>query len=73
MADIRAIGGCEKCGSSRLTCKYNHFENDALSIHSWEHKCPDCGQRQTTAFRSDSPPLPDDPRLCPYCGRTGGF
>ena len=47
------IGGCPKCGSDLMTCQQNHFKNDELEIFSWEHKCPDCGFRQTEAFRSD--------------------
>ncbi|RCS49377.1 hypothetical protein DTL42_12670 [Bremerella cremea] len=66
------IGGCPKCKSDLLTCQHNHFQNDELEIHSWEHKCPDCGFRQTEAFRSDDEDEPFDPILaskCPFCGR----
>ncbi len=71
--DLHRIGGCPKCGSDSLTCRYNHFERDELRIDSWEHKCPDCGHRETTAYRSDeddSVPVGIDPRECPYCGRV---
>ncbi|GAA4427184.1 hypothetical protein [Bremerella cremea] len=66
------IGGCPKCGSALLTCQHNHFQNDELEIHSWEHKCPDCGFRQTEAFRSDDEDEPFDPveaSQCPFCQR----
>ncbi|WP_146118809.1 hypothetical protein [Blastopirellula marina] len=66
------IGGCPKCKSDLLTCQHNHFQNDELEIHSWEHKCPDCGFRQTEAFRSDDEDEPFDPvaaSQCPFCGR----
>ena len=70
----KTIGGCPKCASESLTCKYNVFESDDLRIDSWEHKCPDCGHRETTAYRSDdedSNPDNVDPKICPYCGRAG--
>lgn len=56
----------------RLTCKYNHFEADDLSIDSWELKCLDCGLRETIGYRSDeaSDTEPVDPRRCPFCGET---
>ena len=41
-------------------CSYNHFQSDELRIDSWEHKCPDCGHRETQAFRSDDEDLADD-------------
>ncbi len=71
--DVKTIGGCPKCQSMALTCKYNLFESDDLRIDSWEHKCPDCGFRETTAFRSDeedSIPAGTDPTVCPYCDRS---
>ncbi len=71
MADIQASGSCQKCGAT-THCKYNHFEQDDLVIDSWEHKCQDCGARETTAFRSDdedAQPENGDPLTCPYCGR----
>lgn len=67
------IGGCPKCGSDLLTCQQNHFQNDELEIYSWEHKCPDCGFRQTEAFRSDDEDEEFDPAAaatCPFCGRA---
>ena len=65
---------CSKCRSTNLTCKFNHFAQGDLEIHSWEHKCLDCGHRETTAYRSDDEDMdtPVEQRaLCPYCGRTG--
>ncbi len=70
--DRQMIGDCPKCGGNDLACAYNHFESNELTIDSWEHKCPDCGFRETTAFRSDEDDWNDgavDPRVCPYCGR----
>lgn len=55
-----------------MTCQHNHFQNDELEIHSWEHKCPDCGFRQTQAFRSDDEDEPlnrEVVSICPYCQR----
>ena len=70
--DRQIIGDCPKCGAQNLACTYNHFEQSDLTINSWEHKCPDCGFRDTKAFRSDDEdPIPDgvEPTVCPYCGR----
>jgi len=57
-----------------LSCRYNHFERDELVIDTWEHRCANCGHRETTAFRSDDPPAEDSlaprPDICPYCGRA---
>ena len=68
----RLIGQCPKCRGNNLACSYNHFDRNELTIDSWEHKCPDCGFRETMAVRSDEE-KPDtaevDPRVCPYCGR----
>ena len=55
-----------------LTCKYNHFESDSLTIDAWELKCLDCGWRETIAYRSDELDPeemgPDfNPRECPFC------
>ena len=52
-----------------LHCRYNHFENDDLTIDSWELRCLDCGYRETIAFRSDEeePDEPVNPRACPFC------
>ena len=57
-----------------LTCKYNFFESDDLTINSWELKCLDCGYRETIAYRSDEddedeiePEAVDNPKQCPFC------
>ena len=69
--DRTIIGDCPKCRGHNLACSYNHFERDDLVIDSWEHRCTDCGFRETRAFRSDEKDAdsPSDPRVCPYCGR----
>ncbi len=67
------VGGCEKCGSDAMTCKYNRFESDDLRIDSWEHKCPDCGHRVTQAIRSDDEDETcEEPDRCPFCKRKAG-
>jgi hypothetical protein len=56
--------------SCPLTCKYNHFESDDLTIDAWELKCLDCGWRETIGFRSDEMDDEDesvDPTACPFC------
>jgi ssDNA-binding Zn-finger/Zn-ribbon topoisomerase 1 len=73
VGDIQRAGQCPKCHASSLMCKYNHFESDELVIDAWEHKCTDCGFRETQAVRSDD----DDAEvvvteICPYCGRRRG-
>jgi hypothetical protein len=72
--DRRILGQCPKCGQESFACSYNLFESGELRIDSWEHKCPDCGHRQTVAFRSDSEEQPEgaNPEVCPFCGRTPG-
>ncbi|MCA9163759.1 MAG: hypothetical protein KDA59_01570 [Planctomycetales bacterium] len=73
-ADIQTVGSCSQCSGQSVTCKHNHFEAGELTIDSWEHKCPDCGWRATTAYRSDDEDAPAadlNPRICPYCSRTG--
>ena len=49
--------------SCPLTCKYNHFESEDLTIDAWELKCLDCGWRETIGFRSDEMDEEDDDRL----------
>ena len=75
--DITTIGGCPKCASDQLACRYNHFEKDELRIVSWEHKCSNCGFRETRAFRSDDEEdagdTQEDPGQCPYCARPAPF
>ncbi len=57
--------------SCPLTCKYNHFETEDLTIDAWELKCLDCGWRETTGFRSDEMDDEEDasldPTVCPFC------
>ena len=56
--------------SCPLTCKYNHFESEDLTIDAWELKCLDCGWRETIGFRSDEMDEEDDsldPTACPFC------
>jgi ssDNA-binding Zn-finger/Zn-ribbon topoisomerase 1 len=72
--ESQRIGDCPKCNGNDLACTYNRFERDGLTIDSWEHKCPDCGLRETTAHRSDEDEddvkkETVDPYVCPYCGR----
>ena len=57
-------------GSCPLTCKYNHFDSDELTIDAWELKCLDCGWRETIGHRSDEMDEEDnelDPTECPFC------
>ena len=71
--DQQAAGNCDKCGAE-VECTYNLFEKDELRIDSWDHKCRDCGQRKTQAYRSDDSDLEVtlNPLECPFCGRTAG-
>lgn len=63
-------GCCAACGKETITCFYNHFENAAEIIDSWEHRCTNCGGRETNAFRrAKDAALDVDPRKCPFCGR----
>ena len=65
---------CPKCHVTQLACRYNYFDRGDLQIHAWEHKCQDCGWRETKAFRSDepAPPTGQNAAQCPFCGRAGG-
>ena len=74
--ESKRIGNCPECHSDQFTCSYNHFEKDELRIDSWEHKCPNCGFRETRAFRTDEEEDPEvdpvtdvDPCVCPFCDR----
>jgi hypothetical protein len=69
--NTQPAGICDHCGGP-ITCRYNHFEKPGLMIDSWEHKCGDCGVRETKAFRAegDDPQPPPESRTCPYCGRS---
>lgn len=69
----KPIGACEKCQGERLICRFNRFESDEVRILSWEHRCGDCGERQTRAYRSDEPDEAleqVDTEVCPFCGRS---
>ena len=57
MKKIVPAGNCPECEKDQVTCKYNHFENDELTIDAWEHRCHNCGWRATTAYRSDDEDL----------------
>jgi ssDNA-binding Zn-finger/Zn-ribbon topoisomerase 1 len=69
--DRQTISPCPQCSQGPLICSYNLFEKDALTIHSWEHRCANCGHRETQAFRSDqsTADAAGDPTICPFCGR----
>lgn len=71
--DRQSVGTCGKCQRGTLTCSHNRFDNGTLVIDSWEHRCADCGHRETQAFRSDQPSegAASDPLRCPFCGRQG--
>lgn len=65
-------GACPECGLDQVICKFNHFENDELTIDAWEHRCHNCGWRTTTAYRSDDEDIDTtelDTTICPYCNR----
>lgn len=69
--DRQMIGPCPRCSQGNLSCTYNLFVKEALTIQSWEHRCADCGYRVTQAFRSDQSSADEsgDPTVCPFCGR----
>jgi DNA-directed RNA polymerase subunit RPC12/RpoP len=69
--DRQTAGSCSQCDAS-VECSYNRFEKDELRIDSWEHKCADCGRRETKAFRSDDSTLDSGTQttVCPFCGRA---
>lgn len=69
--DRQTIGPCTHCSQGTLCCSYNLFSKEALTIHSWEHRCADCGHRLTQAYRSDrnEADATGDPKVCPFCGR----
>lgn len=72
--NCQSAGECPKCQGAAVACRYNFFDRGDLQVHSWEHKCPDCGWRETQAFRSDDPleKQAGSPGVCPLCGRQGG-
>jgi ssDNA-binding Zn-finger/Zn-ribbon topoisomerase 1 len=69
--NLQEVGACPKCQVGTVVCLHNRFENDLHRIDSWEHKCPNCGQRETEAFRKlPTDPEPErDPLVCPFCSR----
>ena len=67
-------GGCKNKAMEHppetcpLQCKYNFFESEELTIHTYELKCLDCGWRDTIGYRSDEPDdVPPNPEKCPFC------
>ena len=74
--DRQSAGSCPQCTQGALQCTYNLFQQDELRIDSWEHKCVECGFRETRAFRSDEPDASEEANeesdRCPYCGRKAG-
>jgi hypothetical protein len=72
-ASTQRAGVCPKCGGDAVVCRFNFFDRGDLQVHSWEHKCANCGWRETQAFRSDAPQRAEgvDPGTCPWCGRHG--
>jgi hypothetical protein len=69
--DRKEIGACSHCNVGPVVCLHNRFENDVHRIDSWEHKCANCGRRETEAFRKlpTEPEPAIDPLSCPFCGR----
>lgn len=66
------LGPCPRCQAANFTCSYNRFDRADLTILSWEHRCKDCGLRETKAYRSDQPAPAEekvDPHVCPFCQR----
>lgn len=56
--------------SCPLQCKFNYFESDDLTIHTYELKCLDCGWRDTIGYRSDEEDdQPENPAQCPFCDK----
>lgn len=64
--DRQTVGSCPRCKQGTVTCFYNRFVK-LERIDSWEHRCSDCGYRETQALRSD--PSTTGGGVCPYCGR----
>jgi hypothetical protein len=64
-------GACGECGDGLVVCTHNTFVGESVKIDSWEHRCGNCGHRQTEAVRTgdDEPEPPRDPLVCPFCGR----
>lgn len=73
MPDIQPAGVCPKCGLNQVQCRYNRFHRGELRIDAWEHKCGNCGHRDTIAFRSDNEEgvrILKEPAACPLCNRS---
>jgi hypothetical protein len=72
-SNSQPAGQCPKCQKATVMCRFNFFDRGDLQVYSWEHRCSDCGWRQTQAFRSDDPAeeQPGEPDVCPLCGRRG--
>jgi hypothetical protein len=75
LSTVPIVAACPKCGGANLVCRYNFFDRGDLQVHSWEHKCGNCGWRQTQAYRSDDPARSAEinPAVCPYCQRANGL
>jgi hypothetical protein len=69
--NTKLAGQCPKCQQPAVACRYNFFDRGDLQVHSWEHRCTNCGWRETKAFRSDDAPDKHSPvpDVCPLCGR----
>jgi transcription elongation factor Elf1 len=65
-------GTCTECGSGTVVCTHNTFVDESVKIDSWEHRCGECGHRQTQAVRAggDEGEPQGDPTTCPFCGRN---
>lgn len=73
MSDIQPVAAaCPKCGHEKILCRYNRFHRAELRIDAWEHKCGNCGHRDTIAYRNDNDEgkvILESPARCPYCNR----
>jgi ssDNA-binding Zn-finger/Zn-ribbon topoisomerase 1 len=71
--DRQTVGTCPKCKQGAVVCTYNHFAGPDERIDSWEHRCAECGYRDTQAFRSSDDTVSDGANggLCPFCQRQG--
>lgn len=70
--DRQSIGNCPNCDEATLECSHNRFVGE-VTIDTWEHRCQNCGKRETLAFRSDDEDLPDNPMRCPWCQRDSNW
>ena len=69
--DQQMAGSCPECHQGSIQCSHNYFEEGDLRIASWEHRCNECGFRETTAIRSDELEEKEKANfdLCPFCQR----